>query len=74
MRALDKTYDATPIASYRLPDPAANPAEILGASVYDNGSGAMINPGTYSEVLINGLYSGQQGYDLRYAANNIVID
>jgi hypothetical protein len=60
-----KTYDGTAGASgsYTLSDSGANTSLILGTASYSNTSSQ--NVGSYS-VGTSGLYSGQQGYDIRY--------
>ena len=59
-----KTYDGTTSLSdsYTLSDSSANTSLILGTASYSTGSQ---NVGSYA-VNTSGLYSGQQGYDIRY--------
>jgi hypothetical protein len=61
---VSKTYDGSTAlsSSYTLSDSSADTSIILGTAAYNTSSK---NVGSNS-IGISGLYSGQQGYDIRY--------
>jgi filamentous hemagglutinin family protein len=66
-----KTYDGTTSISsgYSLSDASADTSLILGTAAYSTSSK---NVGSNS-IGISGLYSGQQGYDIRYVNGTATI-
>jgi hypothetical protein len=66
-----KAYDGLAFSGgrYSLSDPTAN---LLGNIRYTGNAQGVVNVGTYT-IICSGLYSGQQGYDIRFVPGRLTI-
>jgi hypothetical protein len=54
--------------------PGDDASILLGTLVYGGSSQGAIAPGTYTISPLGGLYSGQQGYDIKYLEGTLTIE